>query len=236
MRSRTGFAVGTAAVLALTTAPASAAPGGETRLSLDFDRVVSLTPGTQVAGDPARTRGAVVTDGSGQLRRRAGIRGRAVEFPGVGAGRAVIEVGDRSSLDPRGDTFAFGATVRISPWQAASTMNVVQKGYHDEPGGQYKLQVDAGVPSCVVAGSAGRVMIAATTSVADRGWHRLTCRRTPSGVVLVVDGQVVASSGDPTGDLSSAAPVRVGGKDVTSAENDQFHGRLDEVFVRISRG
>ncbi|WP_162799320.1 LamG-like jellyroll fold domain-containing protein [Nocardioides sp. 616] len=235
MRSRVSVQVVAAALLALTALPAAAAPAGQTRLRLDFDQVRTLTPGTSVTGSPARASAQVVTDGVGQLRRRPGARGRGVEFPCAGCGRAVLEVGDRSSLDPRSDTFAFGASVRIGPGQATHSMNVMQKGYHDEPGGQYKLQVDQGVPSCVVSGSSGRVLLGSTASIADRAWHRLTCRRTPSGVVLVVDGSVVASSATPTGNLSSAAPVRLGGKDVTSIDNDQLHGRLDDVFVRIDR-
>ncbi|WP_110181132.1 laminin G domain-containing protein [Nocardioides solisilvae] len=223
--------------VAASTAGAStgAAPSPDgTRLSFAFDTGPALSDGDRVEGRPRRSSGTVRSDGA-RLKRGKGVSGRAVRFPCVTCGRAIIEVPDRSTLDPRTDTFSFGASVRVTPRQAAGSMNVVQKGWYDEVGGQYKLQVDDGVPSCVVSGSAGRATVLSTAYVADGAWHAMACERSGGTVALSVDGSVVASAAVETGHVDNAAPVWVGGKEIGTGDPDQFRGRMDDVFVRILR-
>ncbi len=231
-----GALLAAALVVAAADSPASAAGGrsDSTRLSFSFDTGPALRQGDEVRSAPRRTSGTVHTDGAA-LKRAKGVSGRAVRFPCLSCGRAIIEVPDRSSLDPRQDTFSFGASVRFSARQAAGSMNVVQKGWHDEPGGQYKLQVDAGVPGCVVHGSAGRVVVLGPSSVADGAWHALACQRVGAEVSLLVDGAVVATTVAESGHLANAAPVWVGGKAIGTGDPDQFRGRMDDVFVQILR-
>jgi hypothetical protein len=117
--------------------------------------------------------------------------------------------------------------------QARVESNVVQKGYFRQAGGQYKLQLlDGGVPSCVLYGGRGRVVLEGRRSIADRSWHRLTCLRTPARVQLRVDGKVVAGVRRTVGFISNDAPVRIGGKKVKRG-NDQYHGAVDSVFLRL---
>ncbi len=224
----------TGAVTAGSSVAAAAPRPDGTRLSFAFDTGPALRHGDEVRGDPRRSSGTVRTDGPA-LKRAKGVSGRALRFPCLSCGRAIIEVPDRSSLDPRLDAFSFGAAVRFSARQAAGSMNVVQKGWHDEPGGQYKLQVDAGVPGCVVHGSAARVVVLGPASVADGAWHTLACRRVGAEVSLLVDGAVVATTPAESGHLANAAPVWVGGKEIGTGDPDQFRGRMDDVFVRILR-
>lgn len=206
-----------------------------TQLTFNFDNGESLRRGTFVRNVTGRGRGKVVTAAHGRLKPVRGHPGRAALFPRVRQGRAIIEVRDRRSLDPRRRVFTFGASVRMSHRQGRHHANLIQKGYFRQRGGQYKLQSDFGRISCVVFGSAGRVIARAPRSIANRRWHRVTCRRRPHAVILRIDGRLRARVRRATGGLANAAPVRVGGKNVKNAHNDQFHGSLDNVFVRIRR-
>jgi hypothetical protein len=109
----------------------------------------------------------------------------------------------------------------------------VQKGFFSQAGGQYKLQTDQGRPSCVVNGRAGRLIARSSLSVANRRWHQVTCQRTRTAVILRVDGVVRGRARGVTGRLANEAPIRVGGLKVAGANNDQYHGRLDNVFINI---
>lgn len=215
-------------------AAAQAASDG-TRLSFSFDKGPAVGQGDPVLGSPRRASGTVLTDGVARIKRAKGVTGRAMRFPCVTCGRAIIEIPDRNSLDPRESTFTFGASVRVTARQAVGSMNVVQKGWYDEAGGQYKLQVDDGVPSCVVNGSAGRATVLSTTNVADGAWHAVACERTGATVSVLVDGAVVAQAAAVTGHVDNAAPVWIGGKEIGTGDPDQFRGRMDDVVVRILR-
>jgi hypothetical protein len=53
---------------------------------------------------------------------------------------------------------------------------------------------------------------------------------------LRVDGMLVARGRGATGRVANAAPVKIGGKAVgRGVGNDQYHGRLDNVFMTIRR-
>jgi hypothetical protein len=197
-----------------------------------FDHHESLKPGTRVVDASGhRHAGTVLVEDGGTLRPRPGVTGRSAKYPRHG--RAIIEIADRKGLDPHRHGFAFGGVVREKRAQAAFGANLVQKGYYNQDGGQWKLQLKSGgVPSCVVFGALGRLKADATHSVANGHWHLVTCTRTPSGLTIRVDGRVVASESGPTGLIANDAPVKVGGKK-TAAGNKQFRGRIDNVFLRL---
>jgi hypothetical protein len=215
------------------TAPADAARrASSNQFLLTFDHGESLKPGTRVVDASGhRHAGTVVVESGGRLRPEPGFHRRAAAYPGKG--RAIVEIHDRRGLDPHQHGFVFGAMVREKRARAQFGANLVQKGYYNQDGGQWKLQLAAGgVPSCIVFGAAGRVKAKATRSVADGRWHAVSCTRRSSGIVIKVDGRVVATAQGATGSIASAAPVRVGGKKV-SAGNKQFRGRTDSVFMRL---
>jgi hypothetical protein len=201
---------------------------------LTFDDNKSLKRGTVVPDASGHGhRGVVLTAAGGAVRPIRGRFHRSAAFPARCCGRAIIQVADSKRLDPRHRAFVFGATVRLGPVQARPDSNVVQKGFFRQAGGQYKLQVLAGgAPSCVLFGGKGRVILRGRRSIADRSWHRLTCQRTPTRVQLRVDGKVVAGAQQAVGFISNDAPVRIGGKKI-KAGNDQYHGVVDNVFLRL---
>lgn len=183
----------------------------------------------------------VVTANAGTVEAVAGVGGRgdAVEFPAAceastGCPRAMLEVPPDPALDPGTRDFEYGAAVWLAPDQTAKGSNIVQRGRFDTGGGQWKLQVDGldGRPSCVVRSGEDPVTVRSTVSVADSQWHRVVCRRDASGIEIDVDGTVVRQAG-ATGSVDSEWPIRVGSPGVGDLD-DQFHGRIDDVFVRIA--
>jgi hypothetical protein len=208
------------------------------RMALTFDHRENLKAGTLVRDDSGRRHsGRVLVQAGGRLRAVKGIVGRGVDYPNrcAGCGRAIIQVADARELDPKGRSFTFGAAIRVTGHQARHGSNIVQKGYFKQAGGQYKLQLLAGGrPSCVIRGMLGRIILSAPRSIANDRWHRVSCVRYAARVVLRVDGRIRATAAGQTGWLSNDAPVKIGGKKINPA-NKQFHGRLDNAYLRILR-
>src|SRR5213078_3800999 len=98
-------------------------------------------------------------------------------------------------------------------------------------------QVDgaAGRPSCVFSDNVapGIHVARSDVSVSDGAWHRLECRRDGAVLTLLVDGAVHATTAIPaTLSVLNAVPLSVGGKG-DGADNDQFHGSLDDVWIAL---
>ncbi len=215
-----------------------------TQLRYTFDRGETLRPGSlvhDVSGD--RHAGRVLVADRGHLSIVPGIHRRGAGYPincptcepsGRTERKAIIEARDRIGLDPRRHPFFFGVAVKLTRFQALGDSNLVQKGFYNTPGGQYKLQLADGVPSCVVFGGRGRLIVESTKSVADGSWHALSCRRTRGAVALRVDRRLVGRLTGRTGLVANDQPLRVGGKNL-QAGNDQYHGDLDNVFLRIKQ-
>jgi hypothetical protein len=182
-------------------------------------------------------------------------RGSVAKFPEpctptatTGCPKAMIETDPAQSddLNPRSAPFAFGAVLLMEPSHLTGGSNVVQKGLYNDPGGQWKLQVDSppgspGRPSCSMRGvvdgelTAPVYVVASKVDVADGGWHRVVCRRTANDrLAIIVDGVWQNSKPVPSGmDIGNDAPVSVGAKHLKGDDNDQFHGALSRVFFGL---
>jgi len=228
-------------------ASAGLEPAGEragrvtTEFRFNFDNGESLEPGTRVRDVSGhKHRGTVVVSGNGDLRRVDGIRGIAAKFPArcSGCGRAIIEVSDERSLRPRAHPFWFGAAVRVTDRQTPRRKdpNIVQKGYLNGEGGQWKLELVGARPRCVIAGRRGEVKVLSPQRIDNGAWHNLQCRREGRSVTLRIDGTAVNSGSGRIGRVTTSAPIRIGGKGIgTKSGNDQYHGSLDNVYLRIDR-
>ena len=190
--------------------------------------------------------GVVVTAAGGSVAAVANGQGVAAGFPDVCSlapcPKALVQIADHPSLDPRTSDFQWGAHILLQSSQTADGENILQKGLFNQVGGQWKLQVDkaGGLPSCVVSGvvpgqtTTRRAVLASSVSVADGIWHQVTCRRTASaGLEILVDGVVRGSAAMQVVDLNSDAPVTIGNKFVDFTNNDQFHGVLDDAFMTV---
>ncbi|WP_189079916.1 LamG-like jellyroll fold domain-containing protein [Mangrovihabitans endophyticus] len=151
--------------------------------------------------------------------------------------RAILEGLRDDDLNPGIRPLRYGASVLMRREDLADGANVLQKGYSVGGVSQYKLQVDhlGGHPSCVIVGDGSHIYRAEPDlNVADGKWHRLDCARTDRGLVLSVDGVERASVPVPASlSVANGEPLRIGGKG-PSNRNDQFAGRIDDVYVVIA--
>lgn len=213
-------------------AQAAAAPTG-TVFRLTFDGRGAVRNGTTFKNAAGKGKVTVRLD-SGRFKRVKGKPGKALRYP-VESGFGLLEGPDRKAWDPGRRDFRFGVKVKIPKAQATRHMNAFQKGYHKQAGGQWKIQLDQGLPSCVVRGDVDRILVRGADSVTDGRWHRLVCWRTSEhGVRLFVDGKLVADKDAPTGRVANGAPLRIGAKKLGPGSVDQFHGRLDVPYLYIS--
>jgi hypothetical protein len=223
--------------------PAAAAPSY--RMLLRFDSAETLRANTTVTDTSGYGRHGVVRAAyGGTLLPVSGFLGtRSARFPSPCSASScpnvMIEVADSAWLDPGYASFQFGTRLRMSSAQTSSGSNVLQKGLSGNSGGQWKLQVDgkAGKPSCVVSGyrsgSYARVTVVSSVSVSDDRWHSVICQRSSTGVAIYVDWVLRGYARMAPVSLSSTAPVTIGAKYVTVHANDQYHGQLDDVFMRL---
>jgi hypothetical protein len=218
---------------------AQPAPKSEFVASYNFDTTIADGTFDDGSGNGHLLRAVVRNGGAVKLVPHA--TGQAVEFPRKCAtddcARLVLQAADTPDLNPGTAPLRFGATVKLSPAETGAGENIVQKGYSTS-GGQYKLQVDglSGKPSCVMSDkNSSTVHIARSReSIADGQWHGLECRRSGPTLSIVVDGQVTTSVAIPaTLSVVTTQPLSIGGKGV-GADNDQFHGSLDDVWVRVN--
>ena len=150
--------------------------------------------------------------------------------------RAILEGFRDDSLNPGTRQLLYGASVLMTHADLADGANVMQKGYSVGGVSQFKLQVDhrQGHPSCVIAGRARIYRAEPMLDVADGTWHDLTCARTATRLTMLVDGLERASVAVPPNlSIANAEPLRVGGKGANRG-NDQFAGRIDNVFLSIA--
>ena len=68
---------------------------------------------------------------------------------------------------------------------------------------------------------------------ADGQWHRILCVRTEDSLAVLIDGEQTGSvSIPPSLAVNNDLPLQLGGRGAGPG-NDQFNGKLDDVFVEI---
>lgn len=145
----------------------------------------------------------------------------------------LVSIPDDPSVDPLSSDYSI--TIRYKT--GSKFGNLIQKGQSSAAGGQVKIQLPKGQPSCYFKGSQGRAGVKGPTSLADGQWHVLTCNRTANAVELYVDGTRVGRKNGPSGNIDNRAPISIGGKpqcDQIKVTCDYFAGMVD--YVRITRG
>ena len=233
------------AAIGLVAATAGPAMAVSQKLRWKFDSVGAVV--TTVVDDSGKGHtGTAVTANGGQITAvapgRDGI-GQAVQFPAVCPGdacaKAVITSPDAADLNPGTAAFTYGAWINVTLAELTTDhgSNVYQKGLSTTS--QWKLQLDnpaTGAPSCVVreAGGLNPVVVLSSIGVADGNWHKVSCQRTASSLDILVDSVVRGSTA-----LAAAYAISPAGQQVTlgaksaGKNNDQYHGRLDDVYYNL---
>ncbi|MGA5300980.1 LamG-like jellyroll fold domain-containing protein [Nucisporomicrobium flavum] len=181
----------------------------------------------------------LVSGNGGTVRAVPHRSGQALRFPakcaGAGCPRAALQSSSSADLNPGTRNISYGAEILLAPSQTSKGQNIVQKGY-STTSSQWKLQIDgtAGLPSCVLVGAnPGIKLVRSSVSVADGSWHTVECRRTSTLLRVIVDGAVRGSRTiSPRLTITNRRALSIGAKGAY-ADNDQFHGILDNIWVRI---
>ncbi|MEV0650720.1 LamG-like jellyroll fold domain-containing protein [Phytomonospora sp. NPDC050363] len=172
-----------------------------------------------------------------RTEREAGPGGPAIGFPAPGDGTAILFIPHSDLLNPGDRDFDVSALIDMTATEGRSGSNLVQKGRFGEAGGQWKLQVDKGVPSCRIAGVRDDRRVAAIAtgpSIAGQGWVHLHCERRGASLTITVDGGVPVTSSNNAGmNIANMAETTIGGRVTGTADNDQLHGEIDRVIVDI---
>ncbi len=145
----------------------------------------------------------------------------------------LVTIPDDPSVDP--GTAAYSIEIRYRTTHAFG--NLIQKGQATTRGGQIKIQLPKGRPTCYFKGSSGRVGTGGPAAIDDGQWHVLLCTRTASAVELYVDGKRVGRKNGVSGDIDNTYPMSVGGKpscDQVKVTCDYFAGDVD--YVRLTKG
>ncbi len=217
-------------------------------LRMDFEPPAPL----RVRGGASLEAEAVSLNGANLMTVPSWESGLAVRFPAASRDAEppglMILIAGPGLPNPGPRAFAYGADVRLDPVSVSDADdgdNILQRGLASDSR-QFKLQVDAGRPSCVVEGTSGRVTAKAKQRLED-GWYRLRCERSGDDLVLTVieledDGSTaITTTTMPAGDVTFPAgtPLSIGRKSTAAGEPvinkpDQFNGALDNVWISVA--
>lgn len=166
-----------------------------------------------------------------------GFDGSAYLFGGQGP----VTVPTSPELNPGDRPLAYGLRVKQTAAQGTGEQNVLQKGLIGGGNGQYKLELDDGVPRCYVrdvkdgTGVARKAAVSSGTSIADGRWHRLACLLNASTFSLYVDGTLVAqTSASAVGAIRPWGDLTLGGKPTCDRLGcDYYTGLMDTAYVSV---
>lgn len=142
----------------------------------------------------------------------------------------LITVPDYPALDP--GTRDYAVTVRLRTTYHFG--NIIQKGQATVTGGSFKMQIPNGIVQCLFRGSSGSEIVSAPRPINDGRWHVARCERVSAGIIMWIDGSVVARREGRTGRIVNSWPLSIGGKtncDQRTVGCDYFAGDIDYVEI-----
>jgi PKD repeat protein len=128
--------------------------------------------------------------------------------PTVANDARVVLVGDSSDLNPDDREFAVEAKIKTS----ATDGVIAQKGGSTTAGGQWRVQLQGGLVSCLFRSDTVQGAVKSKAPVNDNTWHTIRCELTSGGTAVYVDGDRVNHQNKPVTGVSNADAVTVGGK------------------------
>jgi hypothetical protein len=145
-------------------------------------------------------------------------------------GTSKVIVPDSPTLNPGTKDFTYTVQVQtdvIPP--KARDYDLMRKGLSPTTGGEFKVELVYGLglakAQCAVKDAAGHEgAIRGTQNLADNQVHTITCKKTSTGVTMIVDGGRARKKSAALGSVSNIAPLLVGVKDPNSPENDLRDG------------
>jgi hypothetical protein len=148
-----------------------------------------------------------------------------------------VTVPDSVSLSPGTSDFEFGVTVRTTLPVAGTDYDVLRKGLASTVGGEYKIEIlninGVAKAMCLVKDSTGhvaRMQWAPSGGLNLTAQHTILCKKTASGVTLVLDGtsKTKAVSGG-LGTVANSGDLFLGIK--SAKGGDPFNGEIFDAHV-----
>lgn len=192
-------------------------------------------------------RGPTASDSSGNgndgTRHHIVGDGRGYKFDGVDS-RVIVP--SSATLNPRFASFSWGVTLRMgkAPSPVGETYDVLRKGLVTTRGGDYKIEVmnvrGKAVARCVTRSfrSNGTTVLASiqgTTNLANHRRHRVTCKKSSTGISLKVDSLAVRTKSYPggLGSVSNTSNLALGAKAESTATTgfDWYKGEIFNAWV-----
>jgi hypothetical protein len=179
---------------------------------------------------------AADSSGNGNTGTNKNIKGDGSGYVFNGVSSAVT-VADSPSLDPGTNDFEFGVTVRTTLPKAGTDYDLLRKGLASTAGGEYKMEIlnvnGVAKAMCLVKDAkshVGRVQWAPSGGLNLAAQHTIVCRKTSTGVTLVLDGTSrtkTVSAG--LGSVANDGPLFLGTR--SKSGGDRFDGEMFDAHV-----
>jgi Concanavalin A-like lectin/glucanases superfamily len=195
--------------------------------------------------DMGDTFGNVMTDSSGNNNNgttyNIGTSGTGYVFDG---GTSKVIVPDSPTLNPGTADFTYSVQIQtnvIPP--KARDYDLLRKGLSPTAGGEYKIELVYGAglakAQCVAKDANGHEGgIRGTQNLADGQLHTITCKKTATGVTMIVDGGRARKKAVTLGSISNTADLLIGVKQPDSPENDLkdgdwYNGYMESATISV---
>jgi hypothetical protein len=143
--------------------------------------------------------------------------------------RSTVTVPSASDLNPGSADLTATIHMKTTGAPATPDWDLFRKGQYTTAGGEWKMEYQpSGQASCGFKGSSAYAELIAGPSLKDGRWHTVSCRKTPSAIQVVVDGQTF-SKAVVIGSISNSASVVMG----SYPGAEFFQGTLDEASITI---
>ncbi len=154
-------------------------------------------------------------------------------IPGGGfyhfTGKSGLVVPNAAELNPGSRDFDLYVTFRQASHLAQQSL--IQKGIWNQPGGQYKVNVDGTTIACRVKNNWNTV----SRNLPVNTWHTIGCLKRSDRTILTLDGKVARTLIVPggIGTVGNNQPAQIGGQtvDCPKGDCDRFTGDLDKITL-----
>jgi hypothetical protein len=203
---------------------------------------LAVSAGTALGASPTafwhmdETSGSVAKDGTGHgydgtlQKVKLGVPGvskTGFEFNGSSSR---ILVKDAPGLRAGDKDIVVTMSVRFTSLPSGD-YDLIRKGLSSSSGGDWKAEIlSNGKAFCYFKGSKGSISKSAGPNLADGRYHKITCEKHATTVVLAVDGTRYSST-KTIGSITNTATLSIGAK--AGSGGDWYKGRMDEVSLTI---
>jgi hypothetical protein len=159
-----------------------------------------------------------------------GVSGFLHTAYGFNGTKAYVSVPSASALNPGSGSFTIVAHVKLTTRPSSGDYDIVKKGDYSTGGGEYKVEIlQNGQALCAFKGSLRYAQITGGPNLATNHWYTITCKKTPTQVMLTVAGKTFTNI-RAVGSIANTSPIGIG----AGPGLDFYDGSLDEISLTAS--